>query len=172
MSADTTTLLLTLVPLLLAAGAFAGVLAGLLGVGGGIVIVPALYHIFGFLEIDNAVRMHLAVGTSLATIIPTSIRSVLSHRERGSFDANLFKAWTPGIVAGVIVGTWLATLSNFSTLTLIFAVVALLVRAVAGTEREHRCADPVAERGRSVPVDGCDRRVVSEVLHLGVERGE
>jgi len=127
MSADTTTLLLTLVPLLLAAGAFAGVLAGLLGVGGGIVIVPALYHIFGFLEIDNAVRMHLAVGTSLATIIPTSIRSVLSHRERGSFDANLFKAWTPGIVAGVIVGTWLATLSNFSTLTLIFAVVALLV---------------------------------------------
>ncbi|MBT8422274.1 MAG: sulfite exporter TauE/SafE family protein [Gammaproteobacteria bacterium] len=127
MTPETTTLLLTLVPLLLAAGAFAGVLAGLLGVGGGIVIVPALYHIFGFLEIDDAVRMHLAVGTSLATIIPTSLRSVAAHRERGSFDAALFRSWVPGIVVGVLFGTWLATLSNFATLTLVFAVVALLV---------------------------------------------
>jgi len=127
MTPDTTTMLLTLVPLLLAAGAFAGVLAGLLGVGGGIVIVPALYHIFGFLEIDDAVRMHLAVGTSLATIIPTSIRSVLAHRERDSFDAALFRSWMPGIVAGVLFGTWLATLSSFTTLTLVFAVIALFV---------------------------------------------
>ena len=67
MDAETTTLLLTLVPLLLVVGAFAGVLAGLLGVGGGIVVVPALYHIFGYLDVADAVRMHLAVGTSLAT---------------------------------------------------------------------------------------------------------
>ena len=127
MATETTTLLLILVPLLLLAGAFAGVLAGLLGVGGGIVIVPALYHIFGLLEIPDAVRMHLAVGTSLATIIPTSIRSMREHRARGSFDGNLFRTWAPGIVAGVLLGTWLATLSDFATLTLVFAVVALLV---------------------------------------------
>ena len=64
MDADTLSLLIWLVPLLLLAGAVAGVLAGLLGVGGGIVIVPALYHIFSSLEIDPSVRMHLAVGTS------------------------------------------------------------------------------------------------------------
>lgn len=127
MTPETTTLLLTLVPLLLLAGAFAGVLAGLLGVGGGIVVVPALYHIFGFLEVDDAVRMHLAVGTSLATIIPTSIRSAKAHHAKGSFDAAVFRAWAPGIVAGVLLGTWLATLADFATLTLVFAVVALFV---------------------------------------------
>jgi len=101
MDPDTLSLLLWLVPLLLLAGAVAGVLAGLLGVGGGIVIVPALYHIFGYLGIDDSVRMHLAVGTSLATIIPTSIRSVLAHHERGSFDRDLFMAWVPGNNVGV-----------------------------------------------------------------------
>ncbi len=127
MEADTTAQLLILVPLLLAAGAFAGMLAGLLGVGGGIVVVPALYYIFGYLEVADAVRMHLAVGTSLATIIPTSIRSVRAHQSRGSFDAGLFRSWMPGIVAGVVCGTWLATLADFATLTTVFAVVATLV---------------------------------------------
>lgn len=127
MDAETTRLLLILVPLLLAAGALAGVLAGLLGVGGGIVVVPALYHIFGFLGIDDAVRMHLAVGTSLATIIPTSIRSARAHHAKGSFDAAVFRSWAPGIVVGVLIGTWLATLADFGTLTLVFAVVALFV---------------------------------------------
>lgn len=129
MEPDTVSLLLWLVPLLLLAGALAGVLAGLLGVGGGIVIVPALYHIFSYLEIAPEVRMHLAVGTSLATIIPTSIRSVRAHHERGSFDKDLFRAWVPGIVIGVLTGTWLANLAEFTLLTLIFASVALLVAA-------------------------------------------
>lgn len=127
MNPDTLALLTWLVPLLLLAGAVGGLLAGLLGVGGGIVIVPALYHIFSYLEIDPSVRMHLAVGTSLATIIPTSIRSVRAHQERGSFDPALFKSWIPGIVIGVLLGTWLATEASFGTLTLVFASVALLV---------------------------------------------
>jgi uncharacterized membrane protein YfcA len=127
MNPETLSMLMWLVPLLLLAGAVAGVLAGLLGVGGGIVIVPALYHIFGYLGIDDSVRMHLAVGTSLATIIPTSVRSVMAHHERGSFDRALFNGWVPGIILGVIAGTWLANLANFSVLTLVFAIVALLV---------------------------------------------
>lgn len=127
MDSETLSLLLVLVPLLMLAGALAGVLAGLLGVGGGIVIVPALYHIFSYLEVPDEVRMHLAVGTSLATIIPTSVRSVRAHQARGSFDAALFRNWAPAIVVGVLAGTWLATLAEFSTLALIFAVVALLV---------------------------------------------
>jgi len=127
MSGDTLSLLIWLVPLLLLAGAFAGVLAGLLGVGGGIVIVPALYHIFSYLDVADEVRMHLAVGTSLATIIPTSIRSVKAHQARGSFDAALFRQWVPGLIIGVLIGTWLATLAQFAQLTMLFACVALLV---------------------------------------------
>ena len=127
MEGDTLSLLIWLVPLLLLAGAIAGLLAGLLGVGGGIVIVPALYHIFSYLEVPDEVRMHLAVGTSLATIIPTSIRSVKAHHDRGSFDSTLFKSWIPGIVVGVLLGTWIATLAEFAQLTLVFATVALIV---------------------------------------------
>jgi uncharacterized membrane protein YfcA len=127
MQADTLSLLIWLVPLLLLAGACAGLLAGLLGVGGGIVIVPALYHIFSYLDVADEVRMHLAVGTSLATIIPTSIRSVMAHNERGSFDRGLFNQWVPGIIIGVLAGTWLANLADFHQLTLIFATVALIV---------------------------------------------
>ena len=137
MEADTTNQLLSLVPLLLATGAFAGVLAGLLGVGGGIVVVPALYYIFGYLEVADAVRMHLAVGTSLATIIPTSIRSVRAHQSRGSFDADLFKSWMPGIVAGVLLGSYLATLSDFATLTMVFAVVASCVAVYMALGSPH-----------------------------------
>jgi uncharacterized membrane protein YfcA len=127
MDADTLSLLIWLVPLLLLAGAVAGLLAGLLGVGGGIVIVPALYHIFSYLEIDPSVRMHMAVGTSLATIIPTSVRSVRAHHARGSFDRVLFNSWVPGIIIGVLIGTWLANLADFGLLTLVFATVALIV---------------------------------------------
>ncbi|MGI9290327.1 MAG: sulfite exporter TauE/SafE family protein, partial [Gammaproteobacteria bacterium] len=127
MTPETLELLIWLVPLLLLAGALAGVLAGLLGVGGGIVIVPALYHIFSYLDVSDEVRMHLAVGTSLATIIPTSIRSVMAHHQRGSFDRSLFNQWVPGIVVGVLLGTWLANIATFQQLTLVFACVALLV---------------------------------------------
>lgn len=127
MENETLSLLIWLVPLLLLAGAFAGLLAGLLGVGGGIVIVPALYHIFSYLEVADEVRMHLAVGTSLAIIIPTSIRSVMAHHARGSFDRGLFDQWVPGIIIGVLAGTWLANLAEFHMLTMIFATVALIV---------------------------------------------
>ncbi len=116
-----------LVPLLGATGVIAGVLAGLLGVGGGIVIVPVLYHAFSYLGIDAEIRMHLAVGTSFATIIPTSIRSSLAHHRKGSFDISLFRTWAPGIFIGVLFGTWLANRVNFAALTSVFAVVAMCV---------------------------------------------
>lgn len=118
---------LILSALLLGVGLFAGVLAGLLGVGGGIVIVPALYHVFSYLEVDPAIRMHLAVGTSLATIIPTSIRSVLGHRKRGAVDGALMRAWAAPILIGVIAGTALAAVVSSTGLMAVFATVALAV---------------------------------------------
>jgi len=129
---DIQSLLFWLVPLLALTGLLAGVLAGLLGIGGGIVIVPALYYVFGAIGVDTDIRMHLAVGTSLATIVPTSIRSSLAHHRRGSFDTALFGRWAPGIFPGALLGTWVANNIEFTALTFVFAVVALCVSFYMG----------------------------------------
>ena len=144
---DLQSFLLWLVPLLAIAGVVSGILAGLLGVGGGIVIVPVLYHVFSYLEIDDAIRMHLAVGTSLATIIPTSIRSVRAHQKRHAFDAALFKAWAPGIFVGVIIGAWLASMATFSALTSVFAVVAMIVAIHMGFGHKDFVVSAEAPKG-------------------------
>lgn len=114
---------------LLATGAIAGVLAGLLGVGGGIVIVPVLFLLFPLLGVDESVLMHLAVGTSLATIIPTSIVSARAHHKRGGVDFDLLKSWGPTIFVGVVIGGFVGGVVKGEVLTLIFAVVAMLVAA-------------------------------------------
>lgn len=112
---------------LMVTGIIAGIMAGLLGVGGGIVIVPVLYHLFTLLGIDEAVRMHVAVGTSLATIIPTSIMSSRSHFNRGSLDPAILKKLVPGVIIGVGIGAIVSGILNGQVLTGIFAVIALLV---------------------------------------------
>ena len=86
------------------AGALSGILAGLLGIGGGAVLVPVLYEFFGLMGVDEAVRTHLAVGTSLGVIVPTSIRSFLSHKKRGAVDMNILKIWFVPLSVGVILG--------------------------------------------------------------------
>jgi len=118
---------LTLAAALLATGAVAGLLAGLLGVGGGIVIVPALFFMFPYLGVEDSVRMYLAVGTSLATIIPTSIMSARAHYRHGAIDVRVLKMWGPSICAGVAVGTLVGTSLKGEVLTVIFATIALLV---------------------------------------------
>ena len=112
---------------LLGTGLVAGVLAGLLGVGGGIVIVPVLFNLFPLLGVDESVRMHVAVGTSLATIIPTSIVSARAHDRRGSLDADLLRSLAPSVVVGVLIGAALGGGASSALLTLVFAVVAILV---------------------------------------------
>ncbi len=122
---------------LLATGIIAGVIAGLLGVGGGIVIVPVLFHIFTTLGIDESIRMHLAVGTSLGTIIPTSIRSVRAHHKKGAVDWALLKRWALPMLLGVVVGTVLASYVNGQVLTGIFAVFAIVIAANLAFGREE-----------------------------------
>lgn len=113
---------------LLVTGAMAGILAGLLGVGGGIIIVPVLFTVLSSLDVSADIRMHVAVGTSLATIIPTSLASLRAHQRKGAVDWPLFKSWLPGLVIGVGIGTWLATTQvSGASLAMIFAVVALCV---------------------------------------------
>ena len=119
--------LLLFAVVLLGTGLVAGFLAGLLGVGGGIVIVPVLFNLFDLLGFDESITIHLAVGTSLATIIPTSIRSLNAHAKKGAVDANVLKSWAPGMIVGVIVGAAIAGYVDSRALIAVFAVVALLV---------------------------------------------
>lgn len=114
---------------LLATGAIAGVLAGLLGVGGGIVIVPVLFWLFDFLDVSPSVAMHLAVGTSLATIIPTSISSARAHYRKGAIDTGMLRSWAPLIFLGALAGGALAGFVSSQFLTVLFGVVALAVAA-------------------------------------------
>ena len=114
------------------AALFAGFIGGLFGVGGGIVIVPALYLVFAALDIDEAVRMHLAVGTSLSTIIATSARSLATHAKAQAVDFEVLRTWSPWIVAGALVGSAIAGVSNTEVLLAVFGVGMLLVAGQMG----------------------------------------
>ena len=118
---------LTLIGILVVTGAIAGIISGLLGVGGGIVIVPVLFFVFIGLDIEEEVRMHVAVGTSLATIIFTGFMSARSHWKKGSVDTDLLKRWGPAVAFGVIVGTVIGGNVSGEVLTIVFAVVAAIV---------------------------------------------
>ena len=109
---------------LAAAGAVTGVLAGVFGVGGGALIVPVLYELFRFMGVAEEVRMPLAVGTSLAIIIPTSIRSYVAHKARGGVDMTIIRAWAIPTVIGVIVGSALARFAPPVVFKLVFVFVA------------------------------------------------
>ena len=93
---------------LLVAGAITGVLAGVFGVGGGAVIVPVLYELFRMVGVPEEVRMPLCVGTSLAIIIPTSIRSFNAHRAKGAVDMAVLRQWAVPVVLGVVAGSVIA----------------------------------------------------------------
>lgn len=112
---------------LILTGCVSGFLAGLLGVGGGIIVVPILYLLFPALGVAEEIRMHLAVGTSLATVIPNAITSARSHRQRGSLDPALLRSLGPPILAGVVAGSIFGGKSSGQVLIFIFASIALLV---------------------------------------------
>jgi uncharacterized membrane protein YfcA len=110
---------------LLGAGAAGGMMAGLLGVGGGIVIVPALDAALTLAGVDPAVALHVAVATSMATIVPTSISSSRSHARRGAVDGAVIRRWSLPIVVGALAGALLASSMDARVLAGVFGTVAL-----------------------------------------------
>ncbi len=124
---DDMMLLATMAALLLALGAFAGVLAGLLGVGGGIVLVPAFFYVFTALGYDSPQLMQMCLGTSLATIIVTSLRSVSAHNKKGAVDWDILRGWTLGIAVGATLGVLVAASLRSEALQAIFGVLAIIV---------------------------------------------
>ena len=104
-----------------------GFVAGLFGIGGGLITVPFLYYIFGKLGIDQSYIMHLAVGTSFAIIIPTSIVSVLTHHKFKAVDFDIVKSYGIFVVLGVIVGTIFAASLKTRSLILFFSIIILFL---------------------------------------------
>ena len=119
--------IINLLVVLAIAASVAGFMAGLLGVGGGIIIVPALYYAFTVLDFDIVTRMHLSVGTSLAIIIPTSIISTKTHMEYNAVDFKMVKSFGLFILIGVILGTFLAVNLKTPALVLFFSIFAFMV---------------------------------------------
>lgn len=111
---------------LVATGIFAGILAGLLGVGGGIVIVPVLFFLFQEFGVSPESAILIATATSLSTIIPTSISSIRSHHQKDNVDIELLKQWAIFILAGVLIGSWLVTRIDGAWLTMLFGAIATL----------------------------------------------
>jgi uncharacterized membrane protein YfcA len=139
--------LVMLVAALILAGLVAGFLAGLLGIGGGGVLVPVLYEVFRILDVDPAIRMHMVLGTTLAIIAPTSLKSFAGHRAKGSVDLALLKRVAPWVVLGVVVGILTAKASSGTFLKWVWVIAAGFVSLKMALGREDwRLADELPPR--------------------------
>ncbi|UWQ55328.1 sulfite exporter TauE/SafE family protein [Leisingera caerulea] len=135
-------LLMQMAALLVVIGAFAGVLAGLLGVGGGIVLVPAFFYAFQTLGYGGDQLMQICLATSLATIIVTSMRSVMSHNKKGAVDWEILRSWGIGIALGAVVGVLAASALRSTLLQGVFGGLALVIGCYLGLGKsEWRLAE-------------------------------
>lgn len=125
------------------AGIVVGVLAGLFGIGGGAVIVPVLYEVFRVLGVPEDLRMQICIGTSLAIIVPTTVRSYLAHKKKGAVIERVVRAWTLPAVAGVVIGSVAAAYAPAPLFKIAFVVFAtfIAVRMLFGSDRWSLGAD-------------------------------
>ena len=149
------------------AASVAGFMAGLLGVGGGIIIVPALYYAFTVLDFDIATRMHLSVGTSLAIIIPTSIISTKTHMEYDAVDFKLIKSFGFFILLGVIGGTFLAVNLKTPAFILFFSIMAIIVGLFFIFFREQLLKNPKIISDSAKNISGVIIGFISVLLGIG-----
>ena len=139
--------LMPMLALLLATGAFAGVIAGLLGVGGGLVLVPAFFYTFTHLGFGGPQLMQVCLATSLATITVTSVRSVMAHNRKGAVDWVVLKTWAPFIVVGAILGVAVASSLKSATLQAVFGCLGLTAGVWMAFGRDHwRLADAMPQQ--------------------------
>ncbi|MCQ8185154.1 sulfite exporter TauE/SafE family protein [Parvularcula maris] len=158
---------MTSILLLIATGAFAGTLGGLFGIGGGIVIVPVLYLVFSQLGVDPDTAAKTAVGTSLATIIVTSIRSMMAHRKRGAVDFGVLKLWGPFISIGAVMGALVAGAVSGRALLIVFGVgvIAIGIQRLAG--KRGAPASPVVFSALAQRAMAVGTGLVSSLMGIG-----
>lgn len=149
--------ILILLSFLLGAGVVAGFLAGVFGIGGGAILVPVFYYAFGLAEIDDAVRMHLSVGTSLAIIVPTSLRSFSAHYKRGAVAMDILRSFALTIPVGVLIATFVIAGISSGGLRTLFALIAVAVALKLIFQRDSW------QLGTDVPV-GAIRTLVGVVI--------
>ena len=129
--------ILLLLAALVAAGLAGGVVAGLFGVGGGTVIVPAVFYAFEVLGVGGEGNLHTAIGTSLLTIVATSWRSLGAHRTHGAVDEVVLKTWTPWVAFGALVGAGVAGVTSMEGLAIVYGVCLAVVAAQLGVLPER-----------------------------------
>jgi uncharacterized membrane protein YfcA len=164
--ADLSTLLPMLIFLLLI-GAFAGVIAGLLGIGGGIVLVPAFFYLFQHLGYGGDQLMQVCLGTSLATIVVTSVRSVMAHHRKGAVDLALLRAWGPWVAAGAFAGFFLASGLKSTALQAIFAGLALIAGVYMGFGRAEWRLGAMMPKGAGMAALGGGLGFFSSLMGIG-----
>ena len=152
-------------PMLLGAGALAGTLAGLLGIGGGIVIVPIVTLLFETQGMAHGLAIKMALGTSLATIMITAVSSIYTHQRKRAVDWDLFRVMTPGVLIGSLLGAWLADLIPGEMLYIAFILFMFMVSAQMALSRvsAHRTL-PAAAGLRAVSTGV---GVVSSLMGIG-----
>ena len=152
---------------MLATGCVAGVMAGLFGIGGGIVIVPVLEFTLDFLGVDPAIRMHVAVATSLAVIIPTSISSARAHHQRQAVDMAIIKRWSIFVFVGSLTGTWIAAQVHSQVLAILFATLALLIALKMIVLPQSRNLWEDVPRGPMMPIIPTAIACLSSMMGIG-----
>lgn len=159
--------LIALAVAILIAGAVAGLLAGMLGIGGAAIIVPVLYELFRVLGVPDEVRMQLCVGTSLAFIVPTSIRSYLAHYSKGAVRTDILRLWAAPIVIGVVIGAVIAHFAPGALFKLVFVVGGGLMSIKLLLGREHwRLGHELPGKATTIAI-GCLIGLFSSLMGVG-----
>ena len=159
--------LVELALLLIAVGALAGFLAGVFGIGGGAVLVPVFYECFRLAGVPLAVRMPLCVGTSLAVIIPTSIRSFRAHYLRGAVDMEILKEWWIAILLGVLAGSVTARYAPERLFKYVFICVAWSATLRLWLARESWNLDDEMPKGFLMKVYGFGVGILATLMGVG-----
>jgi uncharacterized membrane protein YfcA len=159
--------LVELAGLLVAVGALSGFLAGLFGIGGGAILVPVFYECFRLAGVPVEVRMPLCIGTSLAIIIPTSIRSYRAHRARGAVDMEILKTWWLPVLIGVIAGSITARYAPERLFKIVFVMVAYSAAARLLLARETWKFGDDLPRGPLMKAYGFGVGILSTLMGIG-----
>lgn len=159
--------LAVLVGAILIAGTLTGIFAGLLGIGGAAISVPVMYEVFKALGVADEVRMQLCVGTALALIVPTSIRSYYAHKAKGAVDDKVLKIWALPIIGGVGIGSFIAYFASSTAFKLLFVFFATLMALKLLFGRESwRIADELPGTALTASV-GLAIGVISALMGIG-----
>ncbi len=145
------------------AGILVGILAGLFGIGGGAIIVPVLYEVFRVLDVPEDVRMQLCIGTSLAIIVPTTVRSYLAHKKKGAVIPDVVRLWALPAVVGVAIGSVIAAFAPAAVFKIAFVIFASFIAVTHAVrprplEPRQRIARPRRTGGLRLHHRACSRR--------------